>query len=62
MASFDQVEASFWHTEVTHGALSPLTDDIIAAAEHSLGVTLPADLLRLLRIQNGGVVADAWDA
>ena len=31
-------------------------------AERVLGVRLPEDLLRLLRIQNGGVVSDAWDA
>jgi hypothetical protein len=62
MAPFEQVEAGFWHADEKYGMLPPLTQDMIAAAEHELGVTLPADLLRLLRMQNGGVVAEAWDA
>lgn len=62
VAPFEKVEADFWHSDEKYGMLPPLTQDMIAAAEHQLGVTLPADLLRLLRIQNGGVVADAWDA
>jgi hypothetical protein len=62
VAPFDEVAASFWHTTITHGMLRPLTQDMVSAAERVLGVTLPDDLLRLLRIQNGGVVADAWDA
>lgn len=32
----------------------PLTDAALAEAEHVLGVTLPAELIDLLRIQNGG--------
>lgn len=62
VAPFDEVEASFWHLDITHDMLPRLTPDVIVAAERELGVTLPDDLLRLLRIQNGGAVADAWDA
>jgi hypothetical protein len=61
VASFEQVEASFWHVDIKRGILSPLTHDMVGAAERELGVRLPADLLRLLHIQNGGVVSDAWD-
>jgi hypothetical protein len=32
----------------------PLTDAMLAQAEEELGVTLPRELVRLLRIQNGG--------
>jgi hypothetical protein len=62
MASFDRVVTSFWHPDTEHLRLPPLTDDLLAGAEAQLGVTLPLDLIRLLRIQNGGVVAEAWDA
>ncbi|MDP9794855.1 hypothetical protein J2S43_003367 [Catenuloplanes nepalensis] len=40
----------------------PLTDAMIADAESRLGVTLPAALLDLLRVQNGGVVVDERSA
>jgi SMI1-KNR4 cell-wall len=39
-----------------------LTDELIREAERELDVQLPAELLDLLRIRNGGVVADAWNA
>ncbi|KHD73617.1 hypothetical protein MB27_33925 [Actinoplanes utahensis] len=42
--------------------LPPLIPELVAAAEQQLGVTLPAELIRLLEIRNGGVVAEAWDA
>ena len=32
----------------------PLTDEMVAEAERRLGVTLPAEYLALLRVQNGG--------
>jgi len=35
---------------------------MVRAAEQALGVTLPSALLELLRIQNGGAVAAAWNA
>jgi hypothetical protein len=62
MPSFEHVEATFWDATIEHGVLPPLTQDMLAVAKRELGVKLPDDLLRLLRIQNGGVVADAWDA
>jgi hypothetical protein len=34
---------------------------MVTAVEGELGVKLPEDLLHLLRIQNGGVVADEWN-
>ncbi|MFD8481433.1 SMI1/KNR4 family protein [Kitasatospora sp. NPDC059673] len=40
----------------------PLTEDAVADAQHLLGVTLPAELLALLRHRNGGGIADAFAA
>lgn len=40
--------------------LPPLTDDLVDATEAGLGVTLPHELLVLLRRQNGGAVSDAY--
>ncbi|WP_433219513.1 SMI1/KNR4 family protein [Dactylosporangium sp. CS-047395] len=62
VASFDHVAASFWQPGSEHLQLPPLTDELVFDAERKLKVTLPPDLLRLLRLQNGGVVADSWDA
>ncbi|WP_238011891.1 SMI1/KNR4 family protein [Dactylosporangium sp. AC04546] len=62
MASFEQVAAGFWHPEIEHLRLPPLTDELVIDAERNLGVALPLDLLHLLWTQNGGVIADAWDA
>ncbi|GAA2343032.1 SMI1/KNR4 family protein [Dactylosporangium salmoneum] len=62
MAPFEEVEATFWEAQNKRMMLPPLTADLIAEAERQLGVALPADLIHLLRIQNGGVVAPAWDA
>lgn len=39
-------EENEWHP--------PLTAEMLAAAEAQLGVTLPAEYVRLLRVQNGG--------
>jgi hypothetical protein len=62
MVAFERVAVSFWEPEIEHLRQPPLTDALIADATKELGLTLPPDLLHLLRIQNGGVVADAWDA
>lgn len=35
---------------------SPLTDELLEAAERELGVRLPESLIQLLRCQNGGVL------
>ncbi|MEU8078771.1 SMI1/KNR4 family protein [Catellatospora citrea] len=60
MARFDVVKATFW-ADSARGVQPPLTDDMVADAERLLGVSLPGALLELLRVQNGGIVADAWD-
>ncbi|MFJ7068701.1 SMI1/KNR4 family protein [Streptomyces sp. NPDC101115] len=61
MAGFDEVKATFWG-EGRCGVQPPLTDAVVEEAEHQLGVRLPASLLEILWVQNGGVVADAWNA
>ncbi|MFI6263638.1 SMI1/KNR4 family protein [Micromonospora sp. NPDC051006] len=61
MTRFDQITASFW-SDSPHGRQPPLTQSAIRDAEGLLGVKLPAALLDLLRIQNGGVVADEWSS
>ncbi|MFG2692509.1 SMI1/KNR4 family protein [Kitasatospora sp. NPDC048407] len=40
----------------------PLTDAAVAEAQRLLGVTLPAELLALLRRRNGGAIADEYAA
>lgn len=61
MAVFDEVKATFWG-EGTYGVQPPLTDAAVQVAERQLGVRLPASLLEILRVQNGGPVAEAWNA
>lgn len=61
MAKFEHVKASFWGAG-THGVQPPLTDALIHQAEELLAVDLPPELLELLRLRNGGPVADAWSA
>src|SRR5262245_424152 len=61
MASFDQVARSFWDPGST-ADLAPLTSELAEDAQRQLGVALPAALLTLLEIRNGGIVSDAWDA
>ncbi|SEP95578.1 SMI1/KNR4 family protein [Lentzea albida] len=52
---------TFW-TDGTYGVQAPLTDEAVREAEALLGVRLPEALLDLLRVQNGGTVADEWSA
>jgi hypothetical protein len=50
--------ANFWADAFdgsTYYTSAPLTDAMVAAAERSLGYTLPQSYLRLLRAKNGGV-------
>ncbi|MFJ8768804.1 SMI1/KNR4 family protein [Streptomyces clavifer] len=61
MAEFDEVKATFWG-EGRYGAQPPLTDAVVQDAERQLGVRLPASLLDILRVQNGGVVAELGNA
>ena len=58
---FEQVKAKFWSSGAD-GVRPNLTVEMVRAAEQTLGVRLPSALLDLLRIQNGGAVAAAWDA
>lgn len=61
VAQFEQVKGTFW-SDSTLGVQLPLTDEMVVDAERLLGVRLPSALLELLRMQNGGVVADGWNA
>ncbi|KUM67070.1 SMI1/KNR4 family protein [Streptomyces griseorubiginosus] len=61
MARFDEVKATFWG-EGRYGVQLPLTDAVVQDAELRLGVRLPASLLEILRVQNGGAVAELWNA
>lgn len=61
MARFDEVKATFWG-EGRYGVQPPLTDAVVQDAECQLGVRLPASLLEILRVQNGGLVAELWNA
>ncbi|MFD9010003.1 SMI1/KNR4 family protein [Streptomyces sp. NPDC059552] len=61
MARFDEVKATFWG-EGLHGVQPPPTDAVVQDAERQLGVRLPASLLEILRVQNGGLVAELWNA
>src|SRR5437899_2375824 len=59
MARFEDVAVSFWG-DGHYGVQAPLTTEAVADAEHVLGVVLPAELLELLRLQNGGRVSAEW--
>ncbi|MFI9293712.1 SMI1/KNR4 family protein [Streptomyces gardneri] len=61
MARFDVVKATFWG-EGVYGVQPPLTDAVVQDAERRLGVRLPASLLEILRVQNGGLVAELSNA
>ncbi|MER5204933.1 SMI1/KNR4 family protein [Streptomyces sp. NPDC002825] len=61
MARFDEVKTGFWD-EGRHEVRAPLSDAAVRDAEQRLGVRLPAALLELLRVRNGGVVAESWNA
>jgi hypothetical protein len=61
MPRFEDVAKTFWERGTTHLVLPPLTDDLVAATESGLNVTLPEALLMLLRLQNGGLIDNAWN-
>jgi SMI1-KNR4 cell-wall len=56
VADFDEIKVAFWG-DGTYDVQPPLTEEAIKEAEALLGVRLPAALLDLLRVQNGGMVA-----
>ena len=60
VVGFEQVKETFWSDSVV-GVQPPLIDEMVVGAERLLGVRLPSALLELLRVQNGGVVADGWN-
>jgi hypothetical protein len=61
MVRFDEVKATFWG-EGDYGTQPSLNEEAAQGAEHEIGVVLPAALLELLRVQNGGSVSAAWNA
>ena len=61
MAGFEQIKATFWSGGL-YSVLPALTEEMVRVAEQELDMTLPSELLELLRVQNGGGVAAAWDA
>ncbi|WP_335935370.1 SMI1/KNR4 family protein [Streptomyces sp. PTD5-9] len=61
MARFEEIKTTFWG-EGRYGAQAPLTDTAVQDAGLRLGVRLPTSLLELLRIRNGGPVAESWNA
>ncbi len=61
MSQFDEIKATFWSDD-PYGVQAPLTDEMVAEAERVLQVRLPSTLLELLRVQNGGMVAEEWNA
>ncbi|MCZ7412938.1 SMI1/KNR4 family protein [Streptomyces sp. WMMC897] len=61
MARFDAVKATFWG-EGRYGVQPSLTDVVVQDAELRLGVRLPGSLLEILRVRNGGAVAELCNA
>jgi SMI1-KNR4 cell-wall len=61
MTGFDEIKTRFWG-DSAYGVLPALSPGSVAEAEETLGVRLPASLVELLEIQNGGSVADDLEA
>ncbi|MFW6694558.1 SMI1/KNR4 family protein [Streptomyces sp. MAR4 CNX-425] len=59
--TFDDIKAAFW-SGGTYGVQPALTQAAVVDAEQALGLRLPASLLDLLRVQNGGGVTADRDA
>lgn len=59
MPAFEEIATSFWDDD-DRGGHPPLSDQAVAHAEDLLGVRLPADLLHLLRLRNGGCVSPRY--
>lgn len=55
LSAMAERDESFWGLNSYNHP--PLTDEVLALAEGSLGVKLPAEYVELLRIQNGGYTA-----
>jgi SMI1/KNR4 family protein SUKH-1 len=61
VTGFDEIKARFWD-DGDYGVQAPLSREAVAEAEQALGVRLPASLLELLEVRNGGVVAEEFEA
>lgn len=59
---FETLIGSFWNPRIQFEVQPPLTNEMVARAEQLLGVTLPHAYLALLRVQNGGYTAHAYQA
>ncbi|MEU6459746.1 SMI1/KNR4 family protein [Streptomyces sp. NPDC047065] len=62
MARSDDVLPAFWDADSNYRVQQPLTDQAVRDAERLLDVTLPASLIDLLRVQNGGQMTSARNA
>jgi hypothetical protein len=58
----EAIRKAFWDRSVSDGVLAPLTDEMLDAAERSLGVRLPLFYVELLRVQNGGSTSPEYRA
>jgi hypothetical protein len=59
---FKDITGMFWDPEIAYEVQAPLTDDMVARAEETLGVQLPDAYLALVRIQNGGYTTEPLQA
>lgn len=59
MPAFEEVVDRFW---AEHESAPPLDDARLREAEEALGVRLPGRLVQLLRVQDGGPVAEPFRA
>jgi len=59
---FEAIKGAFWNPRIRVEVQPPLTDEMVARAEQTLGVKLPDAYLTLLRIQNGGYTTNALRA
>lgn len=62
MEDSDTFKASFWNRDSDVGVQPPLTDEMLRTAERVLAVRLPESLVELLRVENGGIVNDEFNA
>jgi cell wall assembly regulator SMI1 len=62
MRDWETFKTLFWNQDASVGVQPPLTEEMLLRAERVLGVRLPESLVELLRVQNGGVVSDDFNA
>jgi hypothetical protein len=62
MRDWETFRRLFWNRDASVGVQPPLTEEMLIRAERVLGVRLPESLVELLRVQNGGVVRDDFNA